>query len=94
MMMDWMVSILHSYIDWIVTVFYGPGELLRNLTLVIPMWLAKGFFILYPILLLVWVYNMRESEVKGELPGKRKAIDLRPYVAVSLIGQVFIYLYF
>ncbi len=81
-------------IEFIVSILQIPGAFLREIILAIPLWVAKILFIIYPLLLLIWVLRMDKSEVKDDLPGTGKKIDLRPYVAVSLLGQVVIYLIF
>ncbi len=85
---------MQTMADWIASILRGPGGLLREWTLQIPLTAAKGIFILYYLILLVWVLTMRRSEVTGILPGKKTTLDLRPYAAAALIGQIVIYLIF
>ena len=81
-------------IELIINLLHGPGDFLRNLSLAVPLWMGRGLFILYPFLLIVWVWRMRPEEVKGDLPGAKRNVDLRPYVAFSMAGQMLIYLIF
>lgn len=85
---------MQTFADWMASILRGPGEFLREASLAIPLSAAKGIFIGYFVLLLVWVLTMRKSEVIGNLPGTSKTIDLRPYAAAALIGQILIYLAF
>ena len=85
---------MQTLADSFANLLRGPGEALREATMAIPLSVAKGIFILYFTVLLVLVLTMRKSEVVGELPGKKTPIDLRPYAAAALIGQIAIYLIF
>ena len=85
---------MQALADIIANYLRGPGEFLRELTLAIPMPVAKGIFLLYFAILLVWILTMRKSEMVGELPGKKTPINLRPYAAAAMIGQIVIYLIF
>lgn len=82
---------MQTIIDFVADILRVPGGFLRELTLQIPLSVAKGCFIAYFTILLIWVLTMKKSEVCGVLPGKAKPIDLRPYAAVALIGQIVIY---
>ncbi len=81
-------------IDFIVSILQFPGEIMRDFILAIPLWLAKGLFILYPLLILIWIFSMEKSEVKDEIPDTGQKINLRPFVAISLVGQIVIYIIF
>ncbi|MEW6237838.1 MAG: hypothetical protein AB1656_20825 [Candidatus Omnitrophota bacterium] len=85
---------MQNLIDGFASLIRLPGDALREAVVAIPLWAAKGIFLFYPLILLIWIYSMRESEVKGELPGAKKIIDLRPYAAASLIMQIVIYAIF
>ncbi len=82
---------MQTLIDAIANILRVPGDYLRELTLMIPHSAARTIFILYFAALLVWVLTMPKSEVCGVLPGKKEPIDLRPYAAAALIGQIMIY---
>ena len=81
-------------VDLIVSLLQVPGEIMRNFILAIPLWIARGLFILYPVVLLWWIFSMEKSEVRDVIHGQTKPVDLRPFVAISLIGQIVIYLIF
>lgn len=85
---------MDSLAAFVTSVLIGPGDAIRQLILTIPLWVVRIIFILYPIVLLIWVMQMDESEVKGDLPGSQRKVDLRPYVAAAMIGQVIIYIVF
>lgn len=85
---------MQTLADWIASILRVPGDALREFTLQIPLSAAKGVYILYFVILLIWVLKMRKSEVVGLLPGKKTPIDLRPYAAAALIGQIVIYIIF
>ncbi|MBN2327094.1 MAG: hypothetical protein JXR73_08055 [Candidatus Omnitrophica bacterium] len=85
---------MQTLADWMASILRVPGEALREFTLQIPLSAAKGIYIFYYVILIIWVLKMRKSEVVGDLPGKKTPINLRPYAVVALIGQIVIYLIF
>ena len=85
---------MQALIDSIADLLRFPGDWLRNLSLLVPLWAAKGLFLLYPIILFIWVVLKDRSEVKGEVQLRKKEVDLRPYAAIALILQVVIYAVF
>ncbi|HOJ59201.1 MAG TPA: hypothetical protein PK878_02850 [bacterium] len=80
--------------DVIASILRIPGEALRELTMAIPLWMARGFFLLYFAILLVWILTMKRSEIVGNLEGRDKPLNLRPYAAAAIILQMIIYAYF
>lgn len=76
--------------DWL----RQPGAAMREWVLTIPMWAAKGFFIVYYVGILVWVFLKKKEEVQGQLPYREKLFDVRPIVALSLLGLILIYVVF
>lgn len=78
--------------EFIASVLSVPGEALRNLTLMIPLWLAKGIFLAYFIGIAVWVWTLPKDDVIGEVPQRKDPVDLRPYATASMIGMVIVYL--
>jgi len=85
---------MQNLVDGIASLIRIPGDALREAVVAVPLWAAKGIFLLYPLILLIWIYSMRESEVKGNLPGTDKVIDLRLYAAAALVMQIIIYAVF
>ena len=80
--------------DWVASILRVPGDWLRDLTVAVPLNAARGLFILYFLVLLIWVITMKKSETSGTVPGKKKPIDLRIYAAAALIVQLILYLKF
>jgi len=80
--------------DLIASYLRGPGDALREAVMAIPLSVAKGIFIVYFILLILWVLSMKKSEVEGPLHGVRKSINLRPYAVAALLGEIVIYAIF
>ncbi len=70
------------------------GESLRAFLLTIPLWFAKGLFILYYASILVWVLLKDKSQVQGEIPGRKKPFDVRPLVITSLGALILVYIIF
>jgi len=85
---------MQNLADWIASILRVPGEWLRDLTVAIPINAARGLFILYFSILLIWVITMKKSETSGTVPGKKTPIDLRYYAAAALITQLILYLKF
>jgi len=79
--------------DAIANLFRGMGDVMRGWMLAIPLPVAKGVFIVYFLILIVWVIKLPDNEVTLALTGG-KIIHLRPYALASLIIMVLIYLVF
>ncbi len=79
--------------DAIASLFRGMGDVMRGWMLAIPMSVAKGVFIVYFIILIVWIIKLPENEVTLALTSG-KIVHLRPYALASLIFMVLIYLVF
>ena len=77
--------------DWIASILRVPGDWLRELTVAVPVNAARGIFLLYFSILLIWVITMKKSETSGTVPGKKKPIDLRYYAAAAIIVQLILY---
>ncbi|MBI1389145.1 MAG: hypothetical protein GC154_11930 [bacterium] len=78
----------------IASILAVPGEALRQFALLIPMWMAKGCFILYFAILIAWVWLLPREEMVGPVPGRKKPVDLRIYATASMVGMIIIYLIF
>lgn len=85
---------MQTLIDAIAGVLIIPGNLLREMIVAIPLWAAKGIFILYPVLLLVLVFTRDPESMKGKLHLLGDRIDIRPIAAAALVMQILIYAYF
>ena len=85
---------MQAFIDALANALRVPGDFFRNAMLLIPMPVARSFFIIYPLVLLIWVYGKERSEVCGPLHGCKNEIDIRPMVAISLVLEIIIYAYF
>lgn len=77
--------------DYIVSILSIPGEALRQLTLMIPMSIAKLCFLAYFAGIGVWVWTLKKEDVIGEVHGRTKPVDLRPYATASMIAMLIIY---
>ena len=49
--------------DTIANLFRGMGDVMRGWMIAIPMGVAKGVFIAYFLLLIVWIIRLNENEV-------------------------------
>jgi hypothetical protein len=80
--------------DSLSSILQVPGEAMRSLALMVPMPVAKGIFILYFVILIVWVATLpREASVFK--PGMlKKEISLKPFAIFSLSLMIVIYLIF
>jgi len=79
-------------LDAIADLLKIPGDFFGNLIHAVPLPMAKGIFILYPIILILWVFTFKKEEVQGKLHlcGDR-TIDIRFFAIATLIGQIIIY---
>jgi hypothetical protein len=70
------------------------GHQLRELFLLIPMWVVQGLFIAVPLLLMIWI--IRQPEAAATPPGHshRWDEDLRVWAWVALALQVVLYCVF
>jgi len=62
--------------------------------LAVPMNAVRGLFLFYYLVLLIWVLTLKESEVCGTVPGKKKPLNLRPYAILALVIQIVLYAIF
>lgn len=85
---------MQTLADTIAAVLRIPGEALRQWMMMIPLEVARGLFLLYYTILLVWVLTMNKSEVVGTLEGRTKPLNLRPYAAGAILLQIVIYYIF
>ena len=85
---------MNNLADWIASILRIPGDWLRDLTVAVPINAARGLFILYFMVLLIWVITMKKSETSGTVPGSKKNIDLRYFAAAALIIQLILYIKF
>ncbi|MBZ0257593.1 hypothetical protein K8I31_16120 [bacterium] len=77
--------------EFIASILTIPGEALRQLTLMIPMSIAKLCYIAYFAAIGIWVWTLKKEDVIGEVHGRKKPVDLRPYATASMIAMVIIY---
>lgn len=82
---------MQNLADWIASILRVPGDWLRELTVAVPVNAARGIFLLYFSILLIWVITMKKSETSGTVPGKKKPLDLRYYAAAALVIQLILY---
>ena len=82
---------MQNLADWIASILRVPGDWLRELTVAVPVSAARGIFLLYFSILLIWVITMKKSETSGTVPGKKKPLDLRYYAAAAIIVQLILY---
>lgn len=82
---------MQNLADWIASILRVPGDWLRELTVAVPVNAARGIFLLYFSILLIWVITMKKSETSGTVPGKKKPLDLRYYAAAAIIVQLILY---
>lgn len=82
---------MQNLADCIASILRVPGDWLRQLTVAVPINAARGFFLLYFSILLIWVITMKKSETAGTVPGKKKPLDLRYYAAAAIIVQLILY---
>ena len=83
-----------SIADLISTILQIPGDIMRSIVLAIPMALAKGIFIGYFLILLVWVMFLPKEEAQFQPSEGGQTRTLKPMVAVSLAIIIAIYAYF
>jgi hypothetical protein len=85
---------LTSIADFFAAILRSPGDLFRSWIVAIDVSVAKGIFLAYFILLIVWVLTLKRNEVTvtNERTGTR--VSLRPYAVLALLSQVIIYLIF
>jgi hypothetical protein len=89
-----MDKMLTSIADAVSSILQVPGEAMRNLTLLIPMPVAKGIFILYFLILIVWVATLTREESVFEPELLKKEVSLKPFAIFSLTLMIAIYLVF
>ena len=80
--------------DFIAPILQVPGEAMRNIVLMVPMPVAKGIFILYFLILIVWVATLPRHESVFEPQMLKKEISLKPFAIFSLSLMIVIYLIF
>ena len=66
---------MQSLFDPIATILRVPGDWFREMVLAVPMNAVRGIFLLYYLVLLIWVLMLKESEVCGTVPGKKKPLN-------------------
>ncbi|MFH1741038.1 MAG: hypothetical protein ABIH23_18710 [bacterium] len=85
-------SFITPLADFIADLLRGPGELFRSWLIAIDVTAAKGIFIAYFVLLIIWVLTLRKDEVNVKNERTGKMVNLRPYAIAALVSQVIIYL--
>ena len=83
-----------SIADAISTILQIPGRIMQDLVLAIPIEAAKGVFILYFLILLVWVMLLPKEEAEFQPSEGGSVRSLKPMTALSLSIIIAIYLYF
>ncbi|MHC4396697.1 MAG: hypothetical protein ACYS1A_13690 [Planctomycetota bacterium] len=89
-----MQNLAEKLADCIASILRVPGDWLRELTVAVSVDVARGIFLLYFVILLIWVVTMKSAETSGTVPGRRKPIDLRYFAAAALIVQLILYVVF
>ena len=89
-----MDKVLTSIADALSPVLQVPGELGREMVLAIPMSAARGIFIVYYLILIIWVATLPREESVFEPELLKKEISLKPFAIFSLSMMIVIYLYF
>ena len=87
-----MHPILTPIADVFAAVLRIPGDIVRSGLLAVDVSVAKGIFLAYFILLIVWVLTLRKEEVTVTNEKTGRATSLRPYAVLALVSQVVIYL--
>ena len=86
--------ILTPIADSLASILRVPGQILREAAIAIDVNVAKGIFIAYFLLLILWVLSLRKEEVTVTNERKGTSVSLRPYAILALLSQVVIYLVF
>ncbi len=86
--------VLTPIADFFASILRVPGQILRDLAVSIDVTVAKGIFIAYFVLLILWVLSLRKEEVIVTNERKGTSVSLRPYAVLALLSQVVIYLVF
>ena len=85
---------MNSIANIISSILQVPGDILRDIVLAIDIGVAKGIFILYFLILMVWVLFLPKEEAEFQPKQGGKAYSLKPMTVVSLSIIIVIYLYF
>ncbi|MBN4046731.1 hypothetical protein JYT90_00250 [bacterium AH-315-P07] len=85
---------LTTIADAFSSILQVPGEAMRNLTLLIPIGVAKGIFILYFVILIAWVATLPRDESVFEPEMLKREISLKPFAIFSLSLMIIIYMIF
>lgn len=80
--------------DFWAAILRGPGDFFRALVLSVDLTAARGVFIAYFAILIVWIVTIPKSEMIIENRETGKFTNLRPFAIVALVSQIFIYLIF
>lgn len=85
---------MNSIADKLSSILQVPGDAMRSLVLIIPIEVAKGFFILYFLILIAWVATLPKSETVFTPELLNKEISLKPFAIFSLSLMIVTYLIF
>ncbi|HPA45916.1 MAG TPA: hypothetical protein PLG59_17955 [bacterium] len=84
--------ILTPIADFFANILRVPGGIFRDILVSIDITMAKGVFIAYFTLLIIWVLLLKREEVLVTNERTGKTVSLRPYAVLALLSQVIIYL--
>lgn len=82
---------MQSVADALAGILRTPADWLRGVALNVPMPAARGIFLCYFAVLLVWILFARKEDMIGDLGAGGKPVNLRPWAAAALLGQMVIY---
>lgn len=86
--------ILTPIADFFANILRIPGGFFRDILVSIDIATAKGIFIAYFTLLIIWVLTLKKEEVLVTDERTGKTVSLRPYAIAALLSQVIIYLFY
>jgi len=84
--------ILTPIADFFANILRVPGGFFRDILVSIDITMAKGVFIAYFTLLIIWVLLLKREEVLVTNERTGKTVSLRPYAVLALLSQGIIYL--
>jgi len=84
--------ILTPIADFFANILRVPGGFFRDILVSIDITMAKGVFIAYFTLLIIWVLLLKREEVLVTNERTGKTVSMRPYAVLALLSQVIIYL--
>jgi hypothetical protein len=76
------------------TPLHEIGDFIRNILLAVPMPLVRIFFILVPLLLLLWVLFLPKSQTQPPEEAQGRWNNLKIWAALALVIQIVLYTVF